>query len=62
MDKKKNKKGLPFWLICLGVFSALVILALIGAEIYAWGKYANVPISEVPVWAWLLMFGGDGGK
>lgn len=45
----------------LGIFSViaiLMIITLIVAYVYALTKYGNVPISELPTWAWWLLKSG----
>lgn len=45
----------------LGIFSIiaiLMIITLIVAYVYALTKYGNVPISELPTWAWWLLKSG----
>lgn len=45
-------------LTLLGILFVIVILmivTLIVAYVYALTKYGNVPISELPTWAWWLL-------
>ena len=36
----------------------LIILGLIGVEIYVWVNYGGKPITEIPAWALWFMFSG----
>lgn len=48
-------------LTLLGILFVIVILmivTLIVAYVYALTKYGNVPISELPTWAWWLLKNG----
>ena len=45
-------------LIALVVIVVCAALACVGLTIYAFAKYGNTPIAEVPTWAVWFMFGG----
>ena len=48
------ERVIQFIIIAIGV---LIVLALIGLEIYVWVVYGNKPAGEVPLWALWLLFG-----
>ena len=41
----------------LFIIAMLMVVTLIVAYVYALTKYGNVPISELPTWAWWLLKG-----
>lgn len=45
-------------LITLVVLVVCAALVCVGLTIYAFAKYGNTPIAEVPTWAIWFMFGG----
>ena len=46
------------FLFIVFVIAMLMLVALIVAYTYALIKYGNVPISELPTWAWWLLKSG----
>lgn len=46
------------FLFILFVIAMLMLVALVVLYAYALIKYGNVPISELPTWAWLLLKNG----
>lgn len=52
------KDNIIFILLCIiSVIAMLLIVTLIVTYVYTLIKYGNVPISELPTWAWLLLKG-----
>lgn len=40
------------------LFLVLLLLAVIVIDVYAFIKYGDTPITEVPAWAYFFLFGG----
>ena len=40
----------------------LFIVGVIAFEIYIWVSFGSLPVTEIPAWALLFMFGKNGGK
>ena len=57
---KAKIKDFMFWFLINTAVVLLIAFCLIciGWSIYAFVKYGNKPISEVPSWALWFMFGG----
>ena len=54
-----NRYDIEDFVLCtLYILCGLVVLFLIGLNIYAFIEYGNKPMSEVPAWIWWLWFGG----
>ena len=39
------------------VLPILISCGLIATEIYVWVTYGNLPVSDIPTWALIFMFG-----
>lgn len=40
------------------IFLVLIVLVVIVIDVYAFIKYGNTPITEVPAWAYFFLMGG----
>ena len=39
------------------IFTVLILIAFLGAEIYLWVEYGGKPLGEIPTWVLYLMWG-----
>lgn len=59
MLKKQERKEM-LGLILIFATAFVILAGFTTVEIYVWVKYGNLPITEIPSWAILFMFGGNG--
>jgi len=53
---KRDKKTTILYLV-VAIVLGLILLTLVGANIYFWIKYGNKPVSEIPAWVFWFMWG-----
>ena len=58
MEEDIILKIIMTFLFILFVIAMLILVALVVLYVYALIKYGNVPISELPTWAWWLLKSG----
>lgn len=51
--KKRNNLAI----YVLGIICLLLFIAFISVELYVWITYTDVPVSELPIWVIIFMFG-----
>lgn len=57
-----KKRHEDYFHIIIGILLVLIGIACIATSAVACVKYGNKPITEIPAWALLFMFGGRGGR
>ncbi len=57
--KKRHEDYIYF---VIWILLVLIVLSCIATSVVAYVKYGNKPITEIPAWALLFMFGGRGGR
>jgi len=50
------------WALVLVIVQLLLVVGIIAFEIYIWVRFGSLPVTEIPAWALLFMFGKNGGK
>ena len=58
MEEDIILKIIMTFLFILFVIAMLILVALVVLYVYALINYGNVPISELPTWAWWLLKSG----
>ena len=54
--KRKDSGGFLYAL--LWILGIIFVVGFVVGEIFAWTLYGGKPIGEIPMWAWIFMFGG----
>ncbi len=59
MKKRFNRERLYSIMVIFVaiVLPILISCGLIATEIYVWVTYGNLPVSDIPTWALIFMFG-----
>lgn len=54
---RRSKCSFVEFLYLIGlVLCVIIIIGFLGLEVFLWIRYGNKPITEIPAWAYSLMF------